>query len=1841
MKKIFSILFAVVLALSLIAVVALASPVKAESVTIEVSQPTYLTTNGEYDRNPSIVYDGTNYWLFWTKADNAAVRGTGTHPDGDTYVVYYKTATTIGGLAGASETKLGLSEASRPGGFTQRVVSVTYFGGKVYAFVSSGQDGTDRGLYYYVYSVGSWSGPSILITDTGAPNRGGHVNVVSDSNRVYIVWECSDGTADAYTWDPVSGLSGKIDISNDNQPKITLMGTTLYVVSIEDGTGDIEVYSAAAGASPSFTSHSTAISGVGLYDPCIFNDGTDLYVVTAPYVGGNDQQYLIQTKYDTSTSTWATDKTVNLGGYGGTYWWDYWPIGYWDGSDPYVFFTTETSSPTYSDAEIAFIKMDWDLGNDHYFYIQNAIDAASSTTINVAAGTYDPFTVVGKTDLTIQSSSVVTVQGLQVVTTNYTDRDAVVFVSDSTNIVLDGLVIGPNTGKTQEKDYGVIYENSSGEINNCTVSPDTSGDMKSQAIAMWDGSDVTIDFCTIEDFGRIGVFIYNDCTVEVLDSTIEGQVYSGEGEVCYGIEVEAATDDPSTACQVTIDGVEIYNCDNTFATGPSWESGGVYINGWLEYQAQADSTVTVKNCDIHDNYIGIIAIKSSLSSAHCNSIYDNRVYGAESVAAHDDSTAVFDASANWWGSNDPTTVAGMISGDVDFTPLLDSGTDTEPATPGFQPSLASLTVHTLGSQSGTTGRIQEGVNLVSSSTVNVAAGTYAGAIVNKEVTISGAPGGTSVINTGVPYKDGSSLTTAFRLDSGADGTEINNFTINNNQGASFYFAVFARGVNDVTIDNLEINDTVQGITNWGGSGWTITNNTVIDTVAAGGGGIAIFLGATPPSYRTCSDNLVQYNTIDASATAETYSCPGICLALDTRYGAYDELDGSEDISGNQILDNTITASGANNGVGIEVGTILGDSEEDPDRTDPVKIAAIMDAAAVDSNIVQDNTADGADMGIYFYNVTNLTITQNTVENSVGYGIYAEHGQSGTVIQGNTFSNNDVQLKDETVDTATLGPLDIATILNNNTFDHAVTVDHPGASLLHVIWSSIQDAIDAAVAGDTVNVAAGTYTEAVTITPGADLTIQGAGRDVTTWIAPADDPSRMHCIQCALSGYTGTTTLDISGFTFSVEDNAISNSGIAIYINKARTGPLYLDIHDNKFVETTTIPDETANSMLLCHNRYVARIGGVAPVKIHDNLDYTTGGIAMSNTQAFDIYSNTFDGGSDALYIGYGCPENTTVGDHYIYDNTFRNASNAYPEPPWPAIFFSYYGTGTGMTFLPSTIECNTFEENDVAIGYSMESDITYPADVIIFNNFDSNTEAVSVFGTYAMTVDARYNWWGDVSGPGGVGPGTGDPVSDYVLFYPWLHAEVVDCDPGYLLDHFKCYDVLDGTYLGEVVLLEDQFHDEPFEAVVESPEFFGNPADKWHDDTVTEIWNFDDHLTLYGLTPLEEEPWTWCLDVCNQFDSQEFKVSNPVMLAVPTRKAPHDPFVGPDHYLLYEVIEGEPLEVPVFLWDQFEGEPEVMVLQPVYFANPVSKDGGLIEDQYVHLVFYEIVGAPYAGEVWIENQFGMEILNVSNPALLAVPSDKINFAALCSDQIGFYQPSEGKFVLDMDGDGLWNGAVDRMTYFGAPNNTPIIGDWNGDGKDEIGFYRPSKGKFVLDMDGDGLWNAAVDRVTYFGAPNNTPIIGDWNGDGKDEIGFYRPSEGKFVLDMDGDGVWNAAVDRKTKFGKPDNTPIIGDWNGDGKDEIGFYRSSKGKFNLDMDGDGLWNAAVDRKTYFGAPNNTPIIGDWNGDGKDEIGFYRPSEGKFVLDMDGDGLWNGAVDRMTYFGTPNNTPIIGCW
>ena len=85
--------------------------------------------------------------------------------------------------------------------------------------------------------------------------------------------------------------------------------------------------------------------------------------------------------------------------------------------------------------------------------------------------------------------------------------------------------------------------------------------------------------------------------------------------------------------------------------------------------------------------------------------------------------------------------------------------------------------------------------------------------------------------------------------------------------------------------------------------------------------------------------------------------------------------------------------------------------------------------------------------------------------------------------------------------------------------------------------------------------------------------------------------------------------------------------------------------------------------------------------------------------------------------------------------------------------------------------------------------------------------------------------------------------------------------------------------------------------------------------------------------------------------------------------SPHDV----DHFKFYNAT-GNPVNVVVDLLDQFHLEPNVPVMRPRYFANPVEKNhNGVITPithQHAHLVCYDIVPQPFNASVTALNQFG-------------------------------------------------------------------------------------------------------------------------------------------------------------------------------------------------------------------------------------------------------------------------------
>ena len=149
--------------------------------------------------------------------------------------------------------------------------------------------------------------------------------------------------------------------------------------------------------------------------------------------------------------------------------------------------------------------------------------------------------------------------------------------------------------------------------------------------------------------------------------------------------------------------------------------------------------LSIHNNTITGNATGIIIDKHTLTTERVT-ILGNDLSG-NSTWALQVTPAVLDlvgASANWWGVNASSGVVGEISGTADYTPWLDTGTDTS-GDPGFQGNFATLWVDDDSPQSGTTGRVQEGIDLVSGSTVQVAAGLYEEQLEIDEPLLSSGP----------------------------------------------------------------------------------------------------------------------------------------------------------------------------------------------------------------------------------------------------------------------------------------------------------------------------------------------------------------------------------------------------------------------------------------------------------------------------------------------------------------------------------------------------------------------------------------------------------------------------------------------------------------------------------------------------------------------------------------------------------------------------------------------------------------------------------------------------------------------------------------------------------------------------------------------------------------------------------------------------------------------------------------------------------------------------------------------------------------------------------------------
>ena len=189
------------------------------------------------------------------------------------------------------------------------------------------------------------------------------------------------------------------------------------------------------------------------------------------------------------------------------------------------------------------------------------------------------------------------------------------------------------------------------------------------------------------------------------------------------------------------------------------------------------------------------------------------------------------------------------------------------------------------------------------------------------------------------------------------------------------------------------------------------------------------------------------------------------------------------------------------------------------------------------------------------------------------------------------------------------------------------------------------------------------------------------------------------------------------------------------------------------------------------------------------------------------------------------------------------------------------------------------------------------------------------------------------------------------------------------------------------------------------------------------------------------------------------------------------------------------------------------------------------------------------------------------------------------DTPGLYRQSDGFVYLRNSNT---QGVADIRFFFGIPNDIPLPGDFNGNGCDTVSIYRPFEARiYIINLLGSNDGGLGTAEFSFlFGVSGDTPVTGDFDGDGIDEIGLYRESNGFFYYRKT---LTTGVADDQFFFGIPNDLFVAGDWGViDSVDTPGVFRPGDAKFYLKYDNT---QGNADEVFSFGQGTWLPVAGKW--------------------------------------------------
>ena len=581
---------------------------------------------------------------------------------------------------------------------------------------------------------------------------------------------------------------------------------------------------------------------------------------------------------------------------------------------------------------------------------------------------------------------------------------------------------------------------------------------------------------------------------------------------------------------------------------------------------------------------------------------------------------------------------------------------------------------------------------------------------------------------------------------------------------------------------------------------------------------------------------------------------------------------------------------------------------------------------------------------------------------------------------------------------------------------------PGTGVVGDPFCTIQEAVDDAASGDTIDIATGIYTENVTIDE--NVTLLGAGPGEYGTIVDGDQ--------------AGTVFVVVLGVTVTISDMTIRNGHAETGGGILNTGTLTLN---NSTVSGNTADDDGGG---ICNEATLILTNST----VSGNTATFGGGIFNILGMAELINSTVSD--NTAAVVGGGIL-NLANGTLHLSNVTVSNNT---------ASISDIFGPGGGgiATFASPTDFRNTIIANNVdelggssacvvmppltvgSFGYNLDSDGTcfdQPpelGDLIMMDpllgplaeNYGSTFTHALLPGSPAI----------DAGNPDGCTDATGGPLATDQRGKPRPETAGGMCDIGAFevqpaaapLDHFLSYQIrpskhardhedhgddhegdddYDDDHHGRgherrVVSLKDQFGERTLRVV--KPVALLNPADKNGEG----IYDPDTHLMSYKVEGRRNHrPRVKNIKVTNQFGVLFVDLVKADRLLVPASKSREEEPANPpdlaninvDHFLCYRVKRSRHTDrfqrKQVSVTDQFNNvEPKSFdVKQPTRLCTPVDKNGEGMKNPYAHMMCYSVKrarGEPRHERIkglWVNDQFGAIQVDTRKEKELCVPSE--------------------------------------------------------------------------------------------------------------------------------------------------------------------------------------------------------------------------------------------------------------